>query len=493
VARTLILAHRYLGIALGLLMVLWCLSGMVMLYVPYPQLTETERVQHLQPIDWSRCCVIGDTTGSVSSFQAEMLDRRPLLRITTAARNAAAPSARTPGVVDLATGLPVIAIPQGEAAQVAATHSARPAVPPRLIALAAYDQWTVQGRRGPDRPLFHFSLDDEPQTEVYVSTVTGKAVQKTTAVQRFWNWLGAIPHWLYFTPLRTNGELWSQVVIWTSLVGSFLTITGLYVGIKQLKRRSSGRWIAYKGFQYWHHVVGLGFGLFVLTWVVSGLISMNPWGFLEGEGFDEPGHLQGAPLSMSEVTAALNALAHSSLGADVVQVQSAPLAGKLFMVITRADTARIRLDERANPTLLSADELKSIADTLAEVAQERDQGPATGQGPRFLLDRLEREDEYYFSHHREQARLPAYRVTVSARNGGLTRYYIDPVSGEILRKVDPDNQWYRWLHQAPHRFDFSAMTRSRPLWDVLTLTLLSGTTVVCAIGAYLGLRRLVGR
>jgi hypothetical protein len=44
-------------------------------------------------------------------------------------------------------------------------------------------------------------------------------------------------------------------------------------------------------------------------------------------------------------------------------------------------------------------------------------------------------------------------------------------------------QWYRWLHQAPHRFDSSTVARSRPLWGVLTLALLSGTTVVCAIGA----------
>jgi hypothetical protein len=125
---------------------------------------------------------------------------------------------------------------------------------------------------------------------------------------------------------------------------------------------------------------------------------------------------------------------------------------------------------------LSANELASIAATLV--------------GQDYSLERLEHEDEYYFSHQRERARLPAYRVT--ARDGGHTRYYIDTISGEILRKVDRDNQWYRWLHQAPHRLDFFTLIRSRPLWDVLTLTLLSGTTVVCAIGAYLGLRRLAG-
>ena len=31
-------------------------------------------------------------------------------------------------------------------------------------------------------------------------------------------------------------------------------------------------------------LAGLVFGIFTLTFVVSGLVSMNPWGFLEGRG-----------------------------------------------------------------------------------------------------------------------------------------------------------------------------------------------------------------
>jgi len=143
------------------------------------------------------------------------------------------------------------------------------------------------------------------------------------------------------------------------------------------------------------------------------------------------------------------------------------------MIVQRATGERARLDELANPAPLSPGELRSIAATISSSG--------------YSLERLDHEDDYYFSHHREHARLPAYRLI--AQDSGHTRYYIDPVSGDILQKVARDNQWYRWLHQAPHRFDFSKVARSRPLWDVLTLALLSGTTVVCAIGAYLGLRR----
>lgn len=52
--RALLLAHRYLGIIGGALMVLWCASGFVMLYVSYPRLSEARRLAGLEKIDWSQ-------------------------------------------------------------------------------------------------------------------------------------------------------------------------------------------------------------------------------------------------------------------------------------------------------------------------------------------------------------------------------------------------------------------------------------------------------
>ncbi len=49
----------------------------------------------------------------------------------------------------------------------------------------------------------------------------------------------------------------------------------------------------------------------------------------------------------------------------------------------------------------------------------------------------------------------------------------------------------RWLHEGLHRLDFFPGLRSRPIWDVLVLTLLAGVTGVCGTGAFLGLRRLL--
>ena len=59
------------------------------------------------------------------------------------------------------------------------------------------------GRRcATQRPLYKYSWPDGQQ--VYVNGDTAEVVQYTTTSSRFWAYLGAIPHWLYFTPLRKH-------------------------------------------------------------------------------------------------------------------------------------------------------------------------------------------------------------------------------------------------------------------------------------------------
>ena len=53
--KSVILAHRYLGIALSLLFVVWFASGITMMYAGgMPRLTPDERLERLPPLDLSR-------------------------------------------------------------------------------------------------------------------------------------------------------------------------------------------------------------------------------------------------------------------------------------------------------------------------------------------------------------------------------------------------------------------------------------------------------
>jgi hypothetical protein len=473
--RLMFLLHRYLGIAVGVLMVIWCLSGVVMMYASYPDLAESSRLSHLAPITWNGCCKISEQMLAdgepVSEFQIEMLAGRPVLQLRGGAGTR---------LIDLTTGSPIGGVSLGQAVAVARPYAADGESPgPRLLDMINYDQWTVSGEFRADRPLYHFGLGDDKGTELYISSTTGHAVQVTTAPERFWNWLGSVPHWLYFAELRNRPLLWSQIVIWTSLIGCFLAATGVYIGLRQLVHRS-GLWSPYDGFNLWHHIAGLVFGVFALTWVLSGLLSMNPWGFLEGAGSEtERVRLNGASQpSGAQIKAAIPAMAIAH-PADVLSLRAAPLNGELYFIAYTADGSRRRLNAAMLPAPLNGADLAYIAGALS--------GGVAASVPSLLTQ----EDAYYFSHHRDRVALPVYRMIL--RDGSATRYYIDAISGMLNQKIDLSARRYRWLHEGLHRLDFTAALRGHPQWDALMLFLISGVTAVCATGAYLGYRRLLRR
>jgi hypothetical protein len=470
--RLLPLAHRYLGIAVGLLMVMWCLSGVVMMYVGFPALSESARLNHLAPLEWRGCCKISEAllpkTTPAGQSSIEMLAGRPVLYLGPGSH---------PRPIDLVTGSSIDGISIEQAASVARGFAGHAHGAPRLLELIGSDQWTVAGDFNADRPLFHFALDDVLGTELYVSSITGRAVQITSARERFWNWLGAIPHWLYFSELRRHAWAWSQVVIYASLLGCFLAGFGVYLGWRQLAAQPPGRWSPYQGFNLWHHAAGLIFGILTLSWVLSGLVSMNPWGWLESSGpQSDNAKLRGAPEpSLARIGAALQAFADAGASA-AVSLRVAPLNGEIYVVASTAEGERRRFDAAAAAAPLSGDDLTFLARVLT--------GSAAPVTPQLMSD----EDNLYFSHHRDVVALPVYRLILP---GSGIRYYVDPVAGMLLAKLDANAQAYRWLHAGLHRLDFTAVLRGRPQWDVLMLALLSGVTLVCVTGAYLGFRRLL--
>jgi len=51
--KSLILTHRYMGIALSLLAVMWFATGIVMMYAGgMPRLTPQTRIERLPPLQW---------------------------------------------------------------------------------------------------------------------------------------------------------------------------------------------------------------------------------------------------------------------------------------------------------------------------------------------------------------------------------------------------------------------------------------------------------
>ena len=338
------------------------------------------------------------------------------------------------------------------------------------------DQWTVYGSYNPDRPLFHFAMGDAPGTEFYVASTSGEIVQMTTRHVRFWNWIGAVVHWLYPTMLRQHTAVWLQVVIWLTIVSLFLTVIGAYVGIRQFRFRWRQRRSPYRGWGLWHHYAGLVFGLFTLTWLVSGLFSVNPWGALEGRSFaNEAERLRAVRLDFVGVREAVRSLGGTAVPTGAVRLEGFAAGGELNIVATDAAGERRRVDQEA---LRDAPWPETYFDRAA----------ATLRPDAAVLDAgwIAAGDAYYYTHHEARA-FPVYRI----RYEDGERIYLDHVSGDLVFAVDRERRWWRWVFHALHRGDFSAVVRARPVWDLMMWLLLLGVTVGTATGTWMGVRRIV--
>lgn len=474
--RTMVVVHRYLGIAVGALMLMWFASGIVMIYVPYPQLSTAQRLQLLAPISPAECC---------AAAAIPLKDDEPIVAIQVEARLGRLiarirPDGRPPFFGDLSTGAPLAA---GAAQARAIAHDAAlriigPDAKIVSVDIVDRDQWTVAEDYEFERPFYRFGFDDPRNTELYVSGSSGDVVLFTTGTERFWNWFGAVPHWLYFTRLRSNGPLWSKIIIWASIAGGFLALIGLYIGISQFRR--GARLSPYRGWNYWHHMTGLVFGSLTLTWVVSGTISMNPWGFLEGGGGGgERAALVGAPLPWSAYRDSLARLKDDQALAGAVSITNAPASGQLFWLARWAGGRVLRLGDGGRVAPVAPAELLRDAQLAAHGRAIASQGLMAS------------EDSYYYrTPGSDRLTLPVYRVVLA--DAARTRYYFDPRDGLLIGRVDADRRGYRWLFDGLHRLDFFAWLRWRPLWDLVMLLLLGGGVFVTASGCYLAVRR-VGR
>lgn len=473
--RILVLTHRYIGIAIGWLLLLWCLSGIVMMYVRYPQLQPAEARAALAPLDVTHCCALPAGLYAadevIATVHVSMLAGLPVLRVT--------PDFGPAALVDLRNGQPIESVTEDEARQVAQQYleAGESQGSARLLGLIERDQWTVYARYDQDRPLYHLALDDAAGTELYVSSGSGALVQKTGRSERFWNWLGSVPHWLYFTALRQNTVWWARVVIWSAVLGTFLAVFGIYLGVRQLRCGRDGLLRSpYRGWRYWHHVPGLVFGVLITTWVFSGLLSMNPWGWLETrDAAGDARRLRGEPPTWAEVRASLTVLPQAALPPHTISLEASILRGELSYLAMTRQGARHRLDAHWLPAPLTETVIARAVHNL---------------GTEATWNLLSAEDAYYYSHGRDRVELPVLRVMTQDEQ---TRYYLDAISGALLRKVDDNARWYRWLHSGLHRLDFNPVIRMRPFWDGLMWLLLLGAATVCATGTWLGIRRLRGK
>src|SRR6266536_2790651 len=273
--RALILLHRWLGVSFCLLFAMWFATGIVMHFVPFPALTESERIAGLTPVDPSQ---VG--RGPEEAVRASGIKDVTRVRLMHRSDGPVYVVSGRSGVMALrATDLTNATVDSRQLAlSIASDHARRRGidVSRAIVAnLAKYDQWTVPNGYDLHRPLYRIALYDEARTELYVSSATGEVVLDTTHWERWWNYAGSVAHWIYPTVLRSNWVKWDITVWWLSLAAMIVAISGALLGTIRVDVTRLRLASPYRGWHSWHHVLGLIAMTFVLNWIFSGWLSMD--------------------------------------------------------------------------------------------------------------------------------------------------------------------------------------------------------------------------
>jgi uncharacterized iron-regulated membrane protein len=471
--RWLYIGHRWIGIATCILFAMWFVSGVVMMYVAFPHLTERERLAALPDINWSSVAVSPDRALAVAGaknypreFRLDMLNGEPVYRMVgwDGARR----------VVSAVDGRIIGHIGPDQALAVGRQYPAAADV--QMIGTIDRDQWTVTARFDPSRPLYLIGLGDAQGTQLYISERSGEIVLDTTRTERIWNWLGSIPHWIYPTILRKDGPLWREVVLWISGICMVVAVSGIWIGILRvrLRRRYWGNSITpYRGWMSWHHVTGFFAGVFVLTWIFSGWLSLNPGDFFAGRGMSREMLLRYAGHDAPDIASEFRPHPRGY----AVEARFVWLGGRSLMIERdREDRPRVIDLTSGAPAPLNDTQIFEAARALMP------------QATMTMQRRLTTEDAYWYSHH-EQRVLPVLRVGFD--DAAQSWFHIDPRTGAIVGRSDTSRRTYRWLFNALHSLDFHALIAHRPAWDIVVWLLSLLGLVISTSGIVIGWRRLM--
>lgn len=474
--RALLWVHRWLGVATCLLFAMWFASGIVMLYVPFPSLSDAERLRGLAPLEAGAVRVgpaealrIAGVPEGARELRLTASQGRPAWQVTAWDDRRLVVHADDGSTRDAVDSAAALAEALAFARRAAGAESAGPDAGVETL---ERDQWTVPNGLNPLRPFHRVRLDDAAGTELYVSAVTGEVVRDTARAERFWNWLGSVPHWIYFTEIRRDPALWRTVVVWLSGVGVVGAAAGAVVGIVRLRRRD-GRGLPgspHRGWMAWHHWTGLAGGVLILGWIVSGWLSMNPnrWFSPRMPSADALQRYAGdAASALRAVDAA--ALRARLAGEAVVEIEWRVTAGVATAWLRRADGSR---------TAWRPGEAAAFDDATLVAAARR----AMPQAGTPTIRRLDAHDHYYYGRDGRAVRpLPVLRLAFD--DDAATWWHVDPVDGRVIDRSDRSRRVHRWLFHALHSGDVAPLRDARPWWDAVMIggSLIGGVASVAGV------------
>lgn len=487
--RFVFLVHRWTGVAACVLMALWVFSGVVMLFVGYPKLLPAERLAALPSLSGIQCCA------PVEAALRHSLAPQAVQQITLTTI-AGRPSYRIKEgdgalrVVDATTGSASPPVDDGTALRSA--RAFLPGVDGVVLDRTQDDRWTHSGLLDPHRPLFKVQMDDAAATLLYISSTTGEVVLDVPRHQRYWNYVGAWLHWVYMFRDGSKDPVWSWLVIGLSAVGTISAIAGAFVGIWRWRfhgHYKSGAKTPYREFQMrWHHITGLVFGVVMVLWIFSGLMSMNPMGIFSPAAArpDLRAYEQGFPgttrpqLSVQEALGLLQ-----TDGFYAREIEWKVLAGQPYLLAFDATGAtRVLRRDKSGYMVQQSLEPEYLAQATPLLFPFKIQSSTL----------LSSYDTYYYQRGQASMYAAAARnlpvLRLQFEDPGRTVVYVAPETGDVVLSLDRAQRVGRWLFNFLHSWDLSWMLSHAWAREVVLVLLSIGAFALAVTSVVLGYRRL---
>ena len=333
-----------------------------------------------------------------------------------------------------------------------------------------------------EMPICKFYYDDAEKHELYIASRTGEVLQFTTARQRFWAYIGAIPHKFYLPVLRQHTDAW----VWSLTIGGIIALiaalSGLYAGIYLLYKRykSRGKFGSpYKKYWYkWHHISGLIFGVFLVTFAFSGAMALQripQWVIkTHGDYRVSDTKFRGRPLPVECYALDYQLLAEAYPGLKTVEwshFRDVP--------VYEVQTADFTVSIDASGT-----DVKELNLTDKQITQAVRH--IHGEEAELTVSLIDTYEEYYLSRS-GRLPLPVYKVEVD--NADRSVYYVDPATGEF-RYLNRARKAKKWVFSGLHYLNIHWLVERPVLWTIAIWTLCLGGAYVSLSGIWLGIKYL---
>ncbi len=351
----------------------------------------------------------------------------------------------------------------------------------KIDTLHEREQWIMFSGYIRMMPIYKFYFDDNEKHELYIASKTGRVLQLTSRLQRIGAWFGPIPHMLYFPFLRKHTRVWINTLTVLGFIAFISVLLGMYIGIKLYFRKTKKQKFGspYKKRWYlWHHISGLLFGIFLLTWSFSGAMSLQripkwivkthkQYGKERNKVIDKRLGNSAYQLDYKKV---IDSIPHTK------EINWSQFGNIPIYEVLSGDSV-IYLDA-STPNIRSLNIPKQTIDSVVDKIH--------GDSSAYTVELMTEYDNYYLSLSGRR-HLPVYKAVIDDKDNST--YYFNPKTGDY-RYVNNNRRARKWVFSALHYFNIPFFAGRKVLWTIVIWTLCLGGIAVSGSGVYLSWRYL---